>query len=33
MSRTRWSYGIGSYSIVNGRRIKSYGSSRGGIRL
>lgn len=29
----KWSYGIGKYSFVNGRRIKSYGSSRGGIRL
>lgn len=29
----KWSYGIGKYEFVNGRRIKDYGSSRGGIRL
>ena len=28
-----WGYGIGKYDLVNGRRIRSYGSSRGGIRL
>lgn len=30
---SRWAYGIGRYDFVNGRRIKSYGSARGGIRL
>ena len=30
---SRWSYGIGRYDLVNGKRIRSYGSSRGGIRL